>query len=306
MASEIKVDTVSEKTSANGVTIDGVNIKDSKITTANSIDSDVYIDGSIDNAHIADDAIDSEHYAAGSIDTAHIADDQITLAKMASGTDGNIISYDASGNPVAIATGSDGQVLTSAGAGQPPAFETGGGAWNLLSTFTSDGSDATASFTSSINSTYKHYVFQFINIHCETDNTAFTFQASTDTGSSYGVNVTAAGQVAWAFEGGSPSAGGSASEGAIADGTGFFILGNNQGNDADQSGSGILRIYDPAAGATYHTHWDAHFVNSYYTNAMRSNLSSGYFQSGSAIDAIQFKMSSGEIQGGVIKMYGIS
>ena len=59
MASEIKVDTVSEKTSANGVTIDGVNIKDSKITTANSIDSDVYVDGSIDNAHIADDAIDS-------------------------------------------------------------------------------------------------------------------------------------------------------------------------------------------------------------------------------------------------------
>mgnify|MGYP003625068037 FL=1 len=54
MASEIKVDTVSEKTSANGVTIDGLNIKDSKIVTANSIDSDVYIDGSIDTAHIAD------------------------------------------------------------------------------------------------------------------------------------------------------------------------------------------------------------------------------------------------------------
>jgi len=48
MASEIKVDTVSEKTSANGVTIDGVNIKDSKIVTANSVDSDVYVDGSID------------------------------------------------------------------------------------------------------------------------------------------------------------------------------------------------------------------------------------------------------------------
>tara|TARA_A100001515_G_scaffold137662_1_gene130480 strand:+ start:339 stop:911 length:573 start_codon:yes stop_codon:yes gene_type:complete len=31
MASEIKVDTISEKTSANGVTIDGVNIKDGKV-----------------------------------------------------------------------------------------------------------------------------------------------------------------------------------------------------------------------------------------------------------------------------------
>ena len=80
---------------------------------ANSIDSDQYVDGSIDRAHlaadivdgskIADDAVDSEHIAAGaidlahmsansvdsdqyvdgSIDTAHIADAQITLAKMA-------------------------------------------------------------------------------------------------------------------------------------------------------------------------------------------------------------------------------
>ena len=123
MASEIKVDTISEKTSANGVTIDSVSLKDGKVATANSIDSDAYVDGSIDNAHIADDAIDSEHYAAGSIDTAHIADNQITLAKMAGGTDGNIISYDASGDPVAIATGSDGQLLTSTGAGSPPAFE---------------------------------------------------------------------------------------------------------------------------------------------------------------------------------------
>ena len=93
MASEIKVDTVSEKTSANGVTIDGVNIKDSKIVTANSVDSDVYVDGSIDTAHlaadaitgakIADDAINSEHYTDGSIDTAHIADAQITIGKLA-------------------------------------------------------------------------------------------------------------------------------------------------------------------------------------------------------------------------------
>jgi len=73
------------------------------VLPANSIDSDVYIDGSIDTAHIAnlqittgliaadaitaakiaDDVINSEHYAAGSIDTEHIADSQITVGKMA-------------------------------------------------------------------------------------------------------------------------------------------------------------------------------------------------------------------------------
>ena len=53
------------------------------VLPANSIDSDVYVDGSIDNAHIADDAIDSEHYADGSIDTAHIANLQITTGLIA-------------------------------------------------------------------------------------------------------------------------------------------------------------------------------------------------------------------------------
>jgi mucin-19 len=92
-------------------------IADSQITvakmTTNSVDSDQYVDGSIDTAHIAsaqvtadkigtsavttakinadaitsakiaDEQIDSEHYVDGSIDTVHIADSQITVAKMA-------------------------------------------------------------------------------------------------------------------------------------------------------------------------------------------------------------------------------
>ena len=250
-------------------------------------------------------ALTSSDIADSIITEAKMADDAISLTELKAGTDGEVISWDASGNPVAIGAGTSGHFLKSQGAGSQPVFAAAGGAWNLLSTFTSDGSDATASFTSSINSTYKQYVFQFINIHCETDNTAFTFQASTNTGSSYGVSLTAVGMVSWANEA-TGNADGNSPEGALGNATGFFILGNNQGNDADQSGSGILRIYNPAAGGTYHTHWDAHYVNSYYSDFMRSNLSSGYFQSGAAIDAIQFKMSSGEIQGGVIKMYGIS
>jgi hypothetical protein len=73
--------------------------------SVNSIDSDQYVDGSIDNAHIADDAIDSEHYADGSIDTAHIADDQVTLAKMAGLARGKVIIGDSGGNPSALALG---------------------------------------------------------------------------------------------------------------------------------------------------------------------------------------------------------
>ena len=95
------------------------------VMPANSIDSDEYIDGSIDRAHlsadiidatkIADDAIDSEHYTDGSIDTAHIADNQITLAKMAGIARGKIIYGDASGDPAVLAPGTNAQVLSTDG-----------------------------------------------------------------------------------------------------------------------------------------------------------------------------------------------
>jgi len=105
MASEIKVDTISEKTSANGVTIDGVSLKDSKIATANSVDSDAYVDASIDNAHLADNAVD----------TAEIADNAVTLAKMAGLARGKLIYGDASGDPAALAAGGADEVLTHDG-----------------------------------------------------------------------------------------------------------------------------------------------------------------------------------------------
>ena len=90
MASEIKVDTVSEKTSANGITIDGLNIKDAKLVTANSVvetnmsansvDSDSYVDGSIDTAHIADLNVTTGKIAADAITAAKIADNAVVTA----------------------------------------------------------------------------------------------------------------------------------------------------------------------------------------------------------------------------------
>ena len=71
--------------------IDSVHLAADVVTGAkiadDAIDSEHYVDGSIDNAHIANDAIDSEHYADGSIDNAHIADDAIDSEHY---TDGSI------------------------------------------------------------------------------------------------------------------------------------------------------------------------------------------------------------------------
>ena len=83
--------------------------------SVNSIDSDQYVDGSIDLAHMSVNSIDSDQYVDGSIDTAHIADDQVTLAKMAGLARGKIIYGDSSGNPAALTVGSSGQALVSDG-----------------------------------------------------------------------------------------------------------------------------------------------------------------------------------------------
>ena len=69
----VKTDTISEVTSANGVTIDGLSIKDSKLVTANSVIE----------ANMSANSVDSDSYVDGSIDTAHIADGQITVGKLA-------------------------------------------------------------------------------------------------------------------------------------------------------------------------------------------------------------------------------
>ena len=58
--SEIKVDTVAEKTSANGVTIDGLNIKDSKLVTANSIVEANITDGAISAAKLASGTVQNQ------------------------------------------------------------------------------------------------------------------------------------------------------------------------------------------------------------------------------------------------------
>ncbi|MDA9680186.1 hypothetical protein N9U06_01865 [Gammaproteobacteria bacterium] len=160
----LKTDTISEVTSANGVTIDGLNIKDSKIVTANSVDSDVYVDGSIDTAHIADlnvttgkiaadaitgakiadNAINSEHYTDGSIDTAHIAADQVTGAKIADDaidsehyTDGSIDTAHIADNQITLAKmagGTDGNLITYDASGDPAYVVTGSDGQVLTST----------------------------------------------------------------------------------------------------------------------------------------------------------------------------
>ena len=183
-----------------------------------------------------------------------------------------------------------------------PASISGGGL-NLISTQTAS-SSSTISFTSGIDSTYKEYIFKFINIHSSAD-APLTFNMSVDGGSNYNVTKTTTAFLAYhAEDDGSPALGYEAGR-DIAQGTGFQDISYDIDNVDDGSTSGFLHLFDPS-----NTTFVKHFIataNTQFPTAYSGNyFSAGYGNTTSAVDAVQFKLSSGTMDSGVIKLYGVS
>ena len=178
-----------------------------------------------------------------------------------------------------------------------------GGSLKLISTQTAS-SSATLSFTSGIDSTYKEYIFKFINVHPATDNVRFEMNMSADSGSNYNVTKTTTFFQTWHDEGDSDTTLEYASTSDLAQSTGTQRFNNGLGNDSDQSISGTLHLFDPS-NTTFVKHFISTFNQVYYTDYSINMFVAGYGNTTSAVDAIQFAMSSGNIDSGVIKMYGV-
>ena len=181
-----------------------------------------------------------------------------------------------------------------------------GGAMTLLSTQTAS-SSATISFTSGIDSTYDEYVFKLINIHPSGEND-FTFNGSSDTGSNYNVAKTTTFFTTQHSETEAETASVLYQTGTdIAQGTGFQQLMGYGEMDADNDHSlnGTLHLFNPSS-TTFIKHFIATTNTNINTNYCNCGFIAGYFNTTSVIDAIQFKMDSGNIDAGTIKLYGIS
>jgi len=174
----------------------------------------------------------------------------------------------------------------------------------LLSTQTASAS-ANISFTSGIDSTYDSYVFKFYDIHPATDNVQFEFNMSTDSGSNYNVTKTSS----FFYSGHNESGTNTYLEYNVtqdlAQSTAFQPIAHEVGNDADQSCSGSLQLFNPTS-TTYVKHFIANTnigqINNYTYNA----YSAGYGNTTSAINAIKFQMSSGNIDSGEILLFGVN
>ena len=166
-------------------------------------------------------------------------------------------------------------------------------------------SSASVSFTSGIDSTYKEYIFYFVNIHPATNNQEFTFQGSTNSGSSYGVTITSTFFQAYHAENGSATSLAYNANKDLAQSTSFQTIADTTGNGNDESASGFLHLFNPSS-TTFVKHFisvDNHYYNGTYSI---NDYASGYFNTTSAIDAIQFKMASGNIDSGQILLFGLN
>jgi len=179
------------------------------------------------------------------------------------------------------------------------------GAMTLIATNTISSGVSSSSFTSGIDGTYDTYLFKFINMHPATNNTDFTFQGSINGGSSYGVTITSTNFNAYHNEAGNQTNLSYQAGDDLAQSTNFQETQPNLSADDDHGISGFLYLFSPS-GTTFVKHFVSRFSSVHEADYAFDIYVAGYFNTTSAVNAMQFKMTSGNIDSGVIKMYGIT
>ena len=169
-------------------------------------------------------------------------------------------------------------------------------------------SSATVNFvhgTSSVvlDGTYPIYVFKITNIHVANNDAHFTVNFSVDTGSNYNASKTTTYFRAQGEE--------NVTNGNVAyndldqgGGTGYTGLSDSLMNANDASSSGEMYLFNPAS-TTFVKHFIGRFNAMGHANFAGTGYSAGYINSTSAVDAVSFKHSSGNIDSGTFKLYGI-
>ena len=157
-----------------------------------------------------------------------------------------------------------------------------------------------------LDNTYKEYIFKLNNIHPSSDSDVqLQFNGSADTGSNYNVTKTTTYFSAYHYESDAHSAAlGYMTGYDLAQGTGFQTLSTNIGADNDQCGSGYIHLFNPSS-TTFVKHFVGNISFSQSDDVQRIDYNAGYFNTTSAVDALQFKFSSGNIDAGDICLYGI-
>ena len=178
-------------------------------------------------------------------------------------------------------------------------------AHTLIATATAS-SSSSLTFTSGIDSTYDVYEFEFINLHAATNSVFFQFQVNATDGADYNDSaITSTFYAAYHDESDGFAAVGYEAGDDFQQSTSDIRLTKWVANGNDESLSGKLTLYAPSS-TTYVKHFMSRIANLKIEEAISDTSVAGYINDTTAIDDIKFQMSSGNIDTGVIKMYGLA
>ena len=179
----------------------------------------------------------------------------------------------------------------------------------LIKTLTAS-SSATLSFVNGasdvvLDSTYKEYIFIFNDIHPATDNVKFQVNFR-DGGTDYDASKTTTHFRSLHYEDGTTAAEITYLTATdLANGTGSQSIAQNIGNDNDQSAGGYLHLFNPSS-TTFVKHFLSRVNCNGNANYSQEIFAAGYCNTTTAIDGVQFSMTSGNIDAGTIQLFGVS
>jgi len=179
-----------------------------------------------------------------------------------------------------------------------------GGGLNLISSQTAS-SSSSIEFTSGIDSTYDIYKWEFNSIHPATDNVSFTFNLSTDGGSNYNVTKTTTFFHSYHNENGLDSGLAYQVNQDLAQSTSYQNIMVGLEAQSDNNGSGFMTLYNPAS-TVFVKHFIATSSFIQTSEVQQNSFMAGYGNTTSAIDAVKFQMSSGNIDAGEILLFGVN
>ena len=181
------------------------------------------------------------------------------------------------------------------------------GAMTLIKTLTASNSSDISFVNGSsdvvLDSTYPIYVFKFISVHPSADNVHFRVNFR-DGGSSYDATKTTTYFRAYHDEADSSTSLAYSAGNDLAQGTGVQNLTEGQGNGNDESFSGEMLFFNPSS-TTFVKHFISRLQSYNQADISYESYVSGYCNVTAAIDGVQFTMTSGDIDAGTIKLYGI-
>jgi hypothetical protein len=154
-----------------------------------------------------------------------------------------------------------------------------------------------------LDNTYPIYKFEFINIHPATDQASFQVNFR-DGDSSYDATKTTSNFRAYHNEAGNDTSLGYFASEDLAQSTAVQIIGRTVGNDNDQSCTGEIFLFSPSS-TTFVKHFLIRSSVTEHGNYYVDYHIAGYCNVTAAIDGVQFSFSTGNIDSGTIKLYGI-